>query len=308
MSTATSDVTGAPVRPRRPFPLAAVIGVVVTAVLAVWSIVGLSVQWAKVARLYVDSAVWGVGFEFNLGARLWAVFSAMRRNFDWSLLPTALGEMWTSVAIAWLGTMLAGIVAVPLGLLAAENLVGRRTSLAVRQVFNVLRAIPELVLVLMVLPVLGFTYTAGVVALGIGSIGTLSKLCSEAIENIENGPIEAADACGATTLQRLRWAVIPQSAPEIISFILYRFEINIRVSAVLGLLGVGGIGGKLANSLQFNDWGAAGVRLFVVIVATILIDTLSGWVRRRILSGPPGTRADDESPPPTPLPAVEPLG
>jgi len=297
-----------PARPRRPFPLAAVIGAAITVALALWSIIGLSVQWSKIARAYFDSATWGIGVEFNLGARLWAYFAAMRRNFDWSLLPTALDEMWTSVTIAWLGTMLAGIVAVPLGLLAAENLVGRRFSLVARQIFNVLRAIPELVLVLMVLPMLGFTATAGIVALGVGSIGTLSKLCSEAIENIDSGPIEAADACGATTLQRLRWAVIPQSAPEIISFILYRFEINIRVSAILGVLGIGGIGGKLAQSLQFNDWGAAGVRLFVVIVVTILIDTLSGWVRRRILSGPPGIRIDDDTATPAPLAAVEPLG
>ena len=125
-------------------------------------------------------------------------------------------------------------------------------------------------------------------AIAIGSVGTLGKLCSEIIEGIDRGPIEAADSVGATQLQRLRWAVVPQTMPEIASFVLYRFEINIRVSSMLGVLGVGGIGQILSEGLRFKEWGLAGMALIVVVVTTILIDTLSGAVRRRIVAGPSG--------------------
>jgi phosphonate transport system permease protein len=166
-----------------------------------------------------------------------------------------------------------------------------------RQIFNLLRSVPELVIVLALIPVLGFSKSAGVLALAIGSTGTLSKLCSEVIEGIDRGPIEAADACGANAWQRLRWAVIPQAAPEIVSFILYRFEINIRVSAILGVLGIPSIGGLLRDGIRFKEWGQAGAALIVIVIGTILIDLLSGAVRRRILAGPRAAARHDDIPP-----------
>jgi phosphonate transport system permease protein len=86
-------------------------------------------------------------------------------------------------------------------------------------------------------------------------------------------------------VQRLRWGVLPQALPEIASFVLYRFEINIRASAVLGVIGAGGIGGVLAESLRFKDWGTAGLALIIVVVVTMMIDAVSGWVRRRLVRG-----------------------
>jgi phosphonate transport system permease protein len=155
----------------------------------------------------------------------------------------------------------------------------------VRLVLNVLRAVPEIILAIALVPILGLTPKAGVVAIGIGSIGTLGKLCSEVLEGIQPGPLEAADAVGANRVQRLRWGVLPQALPEIASFVLYRFEINIRASAVLGVIGAGGIGGVLAESLRFKDWGTAGLALIIVVVVTMMIDAVSGWVRRRLVRG-----------------------
>ena len=253
----------------------------VWALLVVWSIWGLDIKWSRL---------------FDAPADLYRLFELMFTQLSWSDFGRCVRAMWDSIAMAWLGTLIAAIVAVPLALLAAENLVPRWVSFLMRQLFNLLRAVPELILVLALVPVLGLTKTAGIVAIAIGSVGTLGKLCSEVIEAIDRGPIEAADAVGASQLQRLRWAVLPQSIPEIASFVLYRFEINIRVSSVLGVLGVGGIGQLLSDGLAFRECGLAGMALIVVVVTTIAIDTLSGAVRRRIIAGPRRMPASPDEP------------
>jgi phosphonate transport system permease protein len=279
----TVDVQARPTvaveRPRRPFEAwkwAALGGWVV---LVIWSIVGLDIRWSRLLDAPAD---------------LYRLFELMFTNLERADFTRCLRAMWDSIAMAWLGTLLAAVAAVPLGFLAAENLVPRWLSFLLRQVFNVLRAVPELILVLTLIPVLGLTKSAGVMAIAIGSVGTLGKLCSEIVEGVDRGPIEAADAVGASQLQRLRWAVVPQTMPEIASFVLYRFEINIRVSSVLGVLGVGGIGGLLNDGLRFKEWGLAGMALLVVVVATMLIDAVSGAVRRRILAGPGGETGIEE--------------
>ncbi|MEM7274870.1 MAG: ABC transporter permease subunit, partial [Actinomycetota bacterium] len=127
---------------------------------------------------------------------------------------------------------------------------------------------------------------AGVMAIAIGSIGTLGKLFAVVLESISPHPVEAVDAVGGSRLQRLRWGVVPQVLPEISSFLLYRFEINVRASAVLGVIGAGGIGGTIAQTLQFKQFEVAGLGLIIVVVATIIVDLISGAIRRRILRGP----------------------
>ena len=266
-------------RPAQPRRIAVVLGIAIVAAFVVWSILGLNIKWSRLLEAPQD---------------LYRIFDLMFSQMRWRDFTKAFDGMWTAIAIAWLGTILAGCVAVPFGFLAAENLVPRWFSFGMRQIFNLLRSVPELVIVLALIPVLGFSKSAGVLALFIGSIGTLSKLCSEVIEGIDRGPIEAADACGANPLQRLRWSVVPQAAPEIVSFILYRFEINIRVSAILGVLGIPSIGGQLREGIRFKEWGQAGAALIVIVIGTILIDLLSGAVRRRILSGPRGVARHDE--------------
>ena len=131
--------------------------------------------------------------------------------------------------------------------------------------------------------------------IGVGSIGTLGKLFHEIIEGIDRGPVEAADAVGGTGIQRLRWGVLPQVTPELASFVLYRFEVNIRASAVMGLVGAGGIGDKLAQSLRFKDWGGAGLGFIVVVVGTIAVDAISTAVRKRIVAGQPADLVEPTS-------------
>lgn len=259
-----------PGRPVGPRLFAGAAGLVVAALVA-WAWLGVDIIWARLLEAPADS---------------WRLAKALFRAIPLSELGEALGALWDSVAMAWLGTIIAAVIAVPLSFLAAENLVARPVSILTRVVFNVLRAVPEIVLAIVFIPVFGLTQATAVLALAVGSVGTLGKLCSEVLEGIHPGPIEAANAVGASRSQRLRWGVIPQSLPEIASFVMYRFEINIRASSVVGILGLGGIGTTLVQSLRFRDYPTAGLALLVTVAGTILIDHLSGLVRRRLVLGP----------------------
>ncbi|HET6380278.1 MAG TPA: phosphonate ABC transporter, permease protein PhnE [candidate division Zixibacteria bacterium] len=210
----------------------------------------------------------------------------LREGPEWSYFPEALGYMLESLQIAWLGTVLGAIISLPLGFFGAKNVSSGLVSNVMRQVLNAIRAFPEVVLAIAIMiPIAGLGPVAGMLALGLHSVGTLGKLTAEVIEGIDPGPVEAARATGARPLQVQRWGVLPQVLPEIVAFWLYRFEINIRASAILGVVGAGGIGFVLQQAISFNRHERAGMIILVVIGATIVVDTISGWIRRRIIEG-----------------------
>ncbi|WP_166348781.1 phosphonate ABC transporter, permease protein PhnE [Phytoactinopolyspora limicola] len=249
-------------------------------------------------RLVVTVAVVGgfLGAALSVDARwerlpeapgqLWNIARLMFTDLDLDDLPDALESMWESVAIAWLGTMIAAVLSFPLAFLAAQNISGRVSVVVTRQLLNIPRAIPEIIFAVALIPIFGLGPLAGTVAIGLSSTGTIGKLSAEIIEGCGKGPVEAAAAAGGSKVQRIRWAVIPQVMPEIVAFWLYRFEINIRASAVLGVVGAGGIGTMLQQNIEFRNWGTAGMALIVVVLVTIIIDTVSGAIRRRIIRGP----------------------
>ena len=215
---------------------------------------------------------------------------------DWSYLPTAIDGMIESLQIAWVGTVIGAIVSLPLGFFGAKNVSSGLVSNVIRQLLNAIRAFPEIVLAIAVMiPIAGLGPVAGALAIGVHSVGTLGKLTAEVIEGIDPGPVEAARATGGRTLQIQRWGVLPQVLPEIIAFWLYRFEINIRAAAVLGVVGAGGIGFSLQQTITFHRYPLAGTAIIVVVVATIAVDTLSGWTRRRIIEGSGARRVGEEA-------------
>ena len=267
-----------PVLPPSPADWVRRIGTGVVVVLVLWSLLGLDIKWERLIDLPAD---------------VWRVTVLMFGNMPFAETGNLVAALWESISIAWLGTIIAAIFAIPLSFLAAENLVGRPIAWSMRQVFNLLRAVPEVILAIALIPIFGLTPMAGVLAIAIGSIGTLGKLFYEIAEGIHPGPIEAVDATGANRFQRLRWGVLPQLLPEYASFVLYRFEVNIRASAVMGLIGAGGIGNDVAQALRFKEFGTAGLGLLIIILGTIAIDYLSGMTRRRIIHGPPQSRGDE---------------
>ena len=244
--------------------------------------VALVIGWAAVT-IDVDA-----GDILRLPGGVANVFHRMflAEGVDWSYLGRALEAMIESLQIAWVGTIIGAAISLPLGFFGARNVSSALVSGTIRQVLNAIRAFPEIVLAIAIfIPIAGFGPVAGALAIGLHSVGTLGKLTAEVIEGIDPGPVEAAKATGARSLQVQRWGVLPQVLPEIVAFWLYRFEINIRSAAVLGVVGAGGIGFVLQQTIAFTRFPQAGMAILVVVVVTILVDTVSGSIRRRIIEG-----------------------
>ncbi|TFD91368.1 phosphonate ABC transporter, permease protein PhnE [Cryobacterium serini] len=230
----------------------------------------------------------------DLGEIPGKVLHYMRLMFEapnWENFPRALFETWRSISMAWIGAILCVLVSIPLGMLAAQGVGPTWLRILLRGVFSVIRAVPEVIIALILLTITGLTPFTGALALGIAGIGTQAKWVYETIESVQDGSPEAVRAAGGNTAQITRWALWPAAAPALMSFALYRFEINIRTSAVLGLVGAGGIGSMLANYTNFREWDTVGMLLIVVVLATMLIDAISGAIRQRITAGPIGTGA-----------------
>jgi phosphonate transport system permease protein len=260
-------------RPRRPSNLKRNLWITGAVALLLWAALSVNVDLTDLAAL---------------PAGLYAIFYEMflESGPDPAYLDNAVSAMIVSLQMAWLGTIIGAVISLPLGFLGARNVSSGLVSNVLRQVLNAIRAFPELILAIAIfIPIAGLGPVAGTLAIGLHSAGTLGKLTAEAIEGIDAGPMEAARAVGGRGLQVQRWGVLPQVLPELIGFWLYRFEINIRAGAVLGVVGAGGIGFLLDQTIKFGRWPQAGTAILVVIVATIVVDTISGGVRRRIIEG-----------------------
>ena len=186
-----------------------------------------------------------------------------------------------TMCIALWGTVLAIVIAVPLGLLGARNLSPHPAVYFVtRRVMDVLRAVNEFVFALMFVTAVGLGPFAGMLALGIHTGGVLAKLLSETIEAIEPGQVEGVAAVGASRLYVIVFGVAPQILPNFISYVLLRFESDIRSASVIGMVGGGGIGFYLWDTIRsFNDREAATVILLIVAMV-MFIDVVSSRVRR----------------------------
>lgn len=245
--------------------------------------------FAVLAGIVLIAAAAGLSIDWSdLPALPGKVANYLRLMFEapnWEKLPRALFETWRSISMAWVGAILCVLVSIPLGMLAARGVGPTWLRLTLRGLFAVIRAIPEVIIALVLLTVTGLTPFTGALALGIAGIGTQGKWVYETIESVQEGASEAVRAVGGTTAEVTRWALWPAAAPALMSFALYRFEINIRTSAVLGLVGAGGIGSMLSNYTNYRQWDTVGMLLIVVVAATMIMDAVSGAIRRRIMEG-----------------------
>jgi len=210
-------------------------------------------------------------------------FGAEFTKPDWTDWRTYVAQMWLTIQIALWGTSLAILAAIPIGLLAARNMSPPWVQMPVRWVLNLVRSAPDLVVGTIFIVAVGPGPFAGVMALAVNTSGVLAKLFSEAVESIDRGPVEGVRATGAHRLHEVVWGVIPQVAPLWTSYALYRFESNSRSATVLGLIGAGGIGQLLFDSLNGFAYQRTAAIVIVIIAAVTLIDMLSQAIRSRLL-------------------------
>lgn len=194
-----------------------------------------------------------------------------------------LGLMGQTLAIALWGTVLAFIISFFLTPFAAKNISPHRVLYRiVRELLIFLLALPDLVLALIFVAALGLGPLPGVLALGFHTAGFLSKFFSESMERVEPGIYEAVNATGANFLQLVMFAAWPSIVQEVIGYTLYIFDRNVRVATVLGLVGAGGIGLELNANLRFFQYDQAAAIIAIVIITIIIIDYLSGFLRKKL--------------------------
>lgn len=200
---------------------------------------------------------------------------------DFSRWRAWISPLIDTVAMSVAGTALAVALSVPLGLLAAHNTSPNRYVYhGARLLLNTLRAIPELILGIVFVAAVGFGMLPGVLALGLHSVGMVGKFFAEAIEHAHPAPIEAAEATGASGMQVVTHAVLPQVFPQFADVTMYRWEYNFRASTVMGMVGAGGIGTELVGSLRLLDYPQVGALLLVILGAVTIVDSLSNLLRR----------------------------
>jgi phosphonate transport system permease protein len=190
--------------------------------------------------------------------------------------------MWLTIQIALWGTAHAIIIAIPTGLAAARNVAPPWIWRPVRLVLDVLRAVPDLVIGTIFIVAAGLGPFAGVMAIALNTGGVLGKLFSEAVEAMEPGPVEGVRATGAAPLHEMVWGLLPQVASLWTSYALYRFESSARSATVLGLIGAGGIGRMLFDSINGFDYREVSMIVIVIVVAVSAIDLLSQIIRKRL--------------------------
>lgn len=214
-----------------------------------------------------------------------------------SLVIEKIGE---TLALAFLSTVLGVIFAVPVSFLAARNLMGGSPVTlfiysVVRAILNIIRSIETLIWAIIFAVWVGLGPFAGTLALWFHTVAALAKLYSESIESIDPGPIEAIRATGASWPQMVVYAVLPQILPTFTSFTLYRFDINVRMSTVIGLVSDAGLGFLVIQWVRLNRFSAMATAIIAIVIVVAVLDYLSGWLRERIIQGRP--IISDKSPP-----------
>ena len=202
---------------------------------------------------------------------------------DFSYLPRLAEPFMEPLNIAIIGTVVGGILSVPVAVLAARNLtLGRVVWFTDRNFMNILRTLPDLFWAMLFATAVGFGPVAGALALSVFTIAVISKLWSESLESIDMGLPEAVRAVGGTWLQMLRFGAIPQAMQTYVSYALYAFELNVRASMVLGLVGAGGIGMILETQRANFEYERVSMIVLVVLVAVLIIEEISEAIRSRL--------------------------
>jgi phosphonate transport system permease protein len=254
-----------------------------------WLLLAAAIGWIGVLLHWFDITP----------ARLWQGLSGLGRIVV-LMIPPSPGEMWDdilwglaeSVGMAFLGTTVAALVAVPLGLLGAGNVVTNTLAhFSIRRVFDGFRGVDQLIWALAYVRAVGLGPLAGVLAIATADIAVLAKLYAEAIENAEKRQLEGIEAVGAGRLLRIRFGLLPQVLPVMLAQALYFFESNTRSAAVLGVVGAGGIGLQIAERIKVRHWDEVAFIIILMVATVAVIDLLSARIRAKLIGKREGASA-----------------
>jgi phosphonate transport system permease protein len=237
------------------------------ALLAAWMLGRLDIRWDYLA---------------DAPAQIGDLFGRMFPP-EWRFAGVLVGPLVQTINIATLGTAVAVALSLPIALFAALNTTPNRATYALaRFVMVVSRSVDTLIWALIFIIVVGPGSLAGMLAVAVRSIGFVSKLIAEGIEEIDRRQVEAVTATGATPLQMLLYAVVPQVKPIFAGVCIYRWDINIRESTVLGLVGAGGLGWALNEAILGLEWSRVGTILLVILAVVAVSEAASAYLRQRL--------------------------
>jgi len=249
-------------------------------VFAAWVLMLAFVSWTF--QVMTKDTIWA--FVTDAPAQMQDIGSRMMPP-AWSFVNELWLPLWETINIATLGTLIGLILAVPVAFLAARN-----TTPSIRFVRPIAlllivgsRSINSLIWALLLVAILGPGMFAGILAIAFRSIGFIGKLLYEAIEEIDTTQVEAIEATGASSAQTMAWGVVPQIAPTLAGISVFRWDINIRESTVLGLVGAGGIGVKLEGALNTLAWPKVTMLLIVILATVVVSEWVTAKVRERLI-------------------------
>ncbi len=227
----------------------------------------------------------GVGFDFvKLGEGAVNMGEFVSRLFppDFSKFGAIVLLLIETLQMAIIGTALGAVLSLLVAVAAASNIAPRWLYYPARWLMNIIRSVPDLVFALMFVSAVGLGPFAGILAMTLGSIGSIGKIFAESMESVDRGPIVAMQAVGASKRQVIQYGVLPQAAPLLVSYTLLLFEGNVRGATILGLVGAGGIGLELTTAMRMYDYGHLSAIIICIIVLVTALDQGSALIRRRI--------------------------
>jgi len=243
---------------------------VAIAAIVAWSVEAIVVadtDWSRISAAGVAKAAW--------------------RFIDFD--PSVLASLWQAtletVLMATLATLLGALMAVPVAWLGAANIspLGRPTYLVGRVLMTLSRSVHEVVWGLVFVAAVGLGALAGVLAMAVRSIGFISKTVAEAIEDVNPGPVEAIRAVGGNRFQVLMFGIVPQVLPTVVGNVIFEWDVNIRRSTIMGLVGAGGLGLALHRQMASYNYGGIATVIFVILVLIVFGEVFSAWARKRVI-------------------------
>lgn len=256
---------GRPARPRRG-PGGVITAIVLTGI-TVWAAIGVGIDFSSIAKNWS-----------NASGTIIKLFQP-----DYSFFPSTIGPITETLLMAVIATAVGALISLPLAFLASRATnPSRALAGAVRFLNNLIRSVPDLLYAAVFVAVVGTGALSGIIALVLFNIGILVKLVSEAIDGLDRGPQEAALAAGGTWFAADRTAMLPAAAPSFAAQTLYTFEVNIRASTVIGLVGAGGLGVLIDNVRTFYHYHYLALIILEILVLVLLVETASSALRKRL--------------------------